>query len=171
VTEQELNEIESRANAATPGPWHLNSADGGYTVCTGPEDDTEGPHECIASIFDSADDSDFKNAVFCAHAREDVPALIDEVRRLRAEAEKNRRVFVWEMDKYEQAAFVLSESLAFYIVSVYRGFVLTLTETDTGEELWAWGMDSGTMDAAEQLIRELGFARDGDTFDRSKVEK
>ncbi|MHB8406220.1 MAG: hypothetical protein ACYDCJ_12435 [Gammaproteobacteria bacterium] len=63
----DLDAIEARANAATPGPWDTDEYDGGLrsTVTAGP--------------ITSDEDYDF-----IAHARTDVPALIAEVRRLRA---------------------------------------------------------------------------------------
>jgi hypothetical protein len=60
VTDDELDVIGARANAATPGPW------------TWPDWD-----DCSEQEADA-------NNEFIAHAREDVPALVAEVRRLRA---------------------------------------------------------------------------------------
>lgn len=220
MTNDQLAEIEVRANAATPGPWHLNSADGCYTVCTGPEDDTDGPHECIASIFDTEDGSDFKNAVFCAHSRADVPALIAEVRRLRTEAArtvldglsvqalvaenealktrnaelsialdsfqselfrtqdeaaKNRRGFVWEPFKDEgewHYRLRFNDEFEFRLTYYNEEPLLELYSADD-EFLRSWDacywFPEERFDKSEQLIRELGFARDGDTFERSKV--
>lgn len=67
LTEQQLTDIETRANAATPGPW-LQS--------------------------DFADFAEIKSpdGAFIAHAREDVPALLTEVRRLRAVLEQIRHL-------------------------------------------------------------------------------
>lgn len=68
----DLDVIEARANAATPGPWGALSprADGASPV-------TRAGGAWIAP-FTAEDDAEF-----IAHAREDVPALVDEVRRLR----------------------------------------------------------------------------------------
>ena len=57
-----LDEIEARANAATPGPWREGSSD-------------------LYSV---------RNAAFIAAARTDVPALIARVRELEAECERLR---------------------------------------------------------------------------------
>lgn len=85
MTEDELKAIEARANAARPGPWKKLAA----------ETDTwlfvDGPVGNITSReywhcekekqpTRAQDESDFD---FIAHAREDIPALIAEVRRLR----------------------------------------------------------------------------------------
>jgi len=72
MTKQELNEIEARANAATDGPWM--SVDSFIGV-----EDAEDQ-----AIGETGRD---KDAVFIAHARTDVPALIAEVRRLQGELE------------------------------------------------------------------------------------
>lgn len=90
MTDEQLSEIEARANAATPGPWaagvdhhyfghaYINTPTDCYEI-----DDTA---RMNASAYD--DERRHHNqldadAVFMAHAREDVPALVAEVRRLR----------------------------------------------------------------------------------------
>ena len=57
MTEEQLKEIEGRANAATPGPWTLSWSS---TQCS---------HE---------------DSKLIAHAREDIPNLIAEIRRLQS---------------------------------------------------------------------------------------
>lgn len=69
MTDEQLREIEERANAATPGPWY----DAGNKIGT-----TVGNHGIAEVDFD--DQSDM---AFCVHAREDIPALIAEIRRLK----------------------------------------------------------------------------------------
>lgn len=82
MTPEELYAIEVRANAATPGPW---------TSITHPT-----LHHSHNDVFVENDDSDLicemvdgkvfdrlATAEFIAHAREDIPALIAEIRRLR----------------------------------------------------------------------------------------
>lgn len=75
----DLDAIEARATAATPGPWSV-SVDG-ITV-----EDPDGRDVCDAWQSDG-------DAAFIAHARADVPALIDELRALR-EVERAARVYV-----------------------------------------------------------------------------
>ena len=83
IVDAELVQIESRAHAATPGPWKVcpdeNDENNVPLVCCGPEDEHGGPVCC-----DPLTEAD---ATFIAHARADVPALVAEVRRLRAERE------------------------------------------------------------------------------------
>jgi len=77
LSDDELNHIQARADAATPGPWdaRFDGERQGIFVA-----------QKSVALFDighlrpSAPDSDF-----IAHAREDVPRLLAEVRRLRAE--------------------------------------------------------------------------------------
>lgn len=82
MTEEEIQAIEARANAATEGPWEVRAL-AGY------------PNECWAGpAIDAPGYSDFytgyegeisrPNAEFIAHARTDVPALVAEIRRLRS---------------------------------------------------------------------------------------
>lgn len=88
MTEQELAETEARAAAATPGPWtsyvegrdHLSGDAFIRFSDSDDEDDMYVPrHRSTGCYPASTADQDF-----IAHARQDVPALIDDVRRLRA---------------------------------------------------------------------------------------
>ena len=91
-----LDEIERRANAATPGPWR------------------DQHHECF-EVWGQAPDSqtcsmqiarigraqfDAGNAAFIAAARADVPALIARVRELEAECAALRRELARLMDDH-----------------------------------------------------------------------
>jgi hypothetical protein len=67
MTDEELNAIETRANAAQPAPW---------TPLKVKSDEY--------SILDA-------DCEFIAHAREDVPALVAEVRQLQATIKYLRR--------------------------------------------------------------------------------
>lgn len=80
LTERELDAIFSRCEAASPGPWvsHVEGRDhvsGSNFIMTG-EGKNRG--EDIELSGASIEDQDF-----IAHARQDVPRLVDEVRRLR----------------------------------------------------------------------------------------
>ena len=75
--DDELREIEARAEAATPGPWTWDHED----------DRLNSPH---CPVLFSCDIGEFRNCVwltrddaaFIAQAREDVPRLVAEIRRL-----------------------------------------------------------------------------------------
>lgn len=69
-----LEEIEARANAATPGPWE---AFDNY-ISTGDEIFAD-VHSSNPMYGDASNDTQF-----IAHAREDVPSLLEEVKRLRS---------------------------------------------------------------------------------------
>lgn len=76
----DLDAIEARAKAATPGPWRVNprvEADPGETDGHGWLAGPPAAIEYEAALFN-------RDADFIAAAREDVPALIAEVRRLRS---------------------------------------------------------------------------------------
>lgn len=100
MLENELDAIRHRADAATSGPWQGQFVDDTYAmnlvaITTGeihedwPRDSAnvvaatlvQGP-ERYASIADGRWDD---NAAFIAHARDDVPRLLAEIARLRAE--------------------------------------------------------------------------------------
>lgn len=101
MTQEELEKIRKRSDAATPGPWV--SEDGGYDVCLGykprhirigwwsgdHEEDCNADNRRVCELSDGEYNS-YKNkeemqanAEFIAHAREDVPALLDEIERLK----------------------------------------------------------------------------------------
>ncbi len=91
MNEQELKEIEARAAAATPGPWepqegtkYLAMGDMGeekeyFVIRDG--DDISICCDCSTPDGEASPE----NANFIAHARQDVPALCAEMRRLNGE--------------------------------------------------------------------------------------
>jgi hypothetical protein len=109
----DLDAIEARANAATDGPWGFYDGDNYADVAADLTMTSRASYsyrEKIAQLEDEnywddpahEDDDESRapeqmaaNAAFIAHARTDVPALVDEVRRLRAEliAEQSQHLF------------------------------------------------------------------------------
>lgn len=82
MTEEELKVIEARAAAAAPGPWMRN----GKTAAGWRIDDADPSRLGIVFILTpTAIVPGDANAAFIAEARDDVPVLIAEVRRLKAE--------------------------------------------------------------------------------------
>jgi hypothetical protein len=80
LNEEDLMSIERRLKASSPGPWRHRShgfiesgIDGDLVIGV----TCQGHDECLERL-PSAD-----NAEFIAHARQDVPALLAEVRHLR----------------------------------------------------------------------------------------
>ena len=77
LSPDELSAIEARANAATAGPWRSiiegRDQDSGSSFIM-----TEGEDIYVSGATDADQD-------FIAHARQDVPRLLAEVRRLRSE--------------------------------------------------------------------------------------
>jgi hypothetical protein len=80
MTAPDLDAIRARAEAATPGPWERS----GSLVQAG----RRARRARVGQTWGLAWKQD---AEFIAHAREDVPALLDEVERLRGEAENWKR--------------------------------------------------------------------------------
>ena len=80
MSEKELAEIEARAEAATSGPWY--SEDQGKVSQKGTPYHFVG---VVAIVTDPATPSAKRDQNFIAHARQDVPALCEEVRRLNGE--------------------------------------------------------------------------------------
>lgn len=117
MTEEQLAEIEARANAATAGPWQVwngpEYTGGGRDLCIGAGEewvvnmdhrygpdyadrcahDSAGtcpsPPDCpICRFNEDVTAEQAATAAFIAAARTDVPELLAEVRRLRAERRK-----------------------------------------------------------------------------------
>jgi hypothetical protein len=106
MTDQELLEIQERADEATPGPWFVRHLDDDYAAnlmavsTTFDEPVESGPRwpgfsagDIVAGVliqnpirYVDIDDGKWDdNAAFIAHAREDIPRLVEEVRRLRSQ--------------------------------------------------------------------------------------
>ena len=82
LTENDIQEIRSRCEAATPGPWR--------SYIEG-RDHTSGSDFIMTSIVDDRGESiELTGATiadhdFIAHARQDIPKLLEEIERLKAE--------------------------------------------------------------------------------------
>ena len=77
MTSKELDAIQARADAATPGTWNAGGDNMARSI------NGNDPVKPVAWLTVW---NDRPNADFIAHAREDVPALVAEVRRLREAA-------------------------------------------------------------------------------------
>lgn len=77
MKQDELAAIRERCEAATPGPFdtYVHGDNAGYTVAKFGDNGQD-----VFWTFVKREDAEF-----VAHAREDVPALLDEIDRLRAE--------------------------------------------------------------------------------------
>ena len=92
--DERLEEIRSRCEAATPGPWEI-CLGSGNRVCTGIKADGDNGTvfiaDCLPDYALSTAEKDHRgNMNFIAHAREDIPFLLAELDRLRALAEADR---------------------------------------------------------------------------------
>ena len=74
LTEEQLAAIKARAEAATPGAWGIEHVE--RRIWAG--------NERVCFLFGQDRRQNENNGVFIAHAREDVPALLAEIERLRA---------------------------------------------------------------------------------------
>ncbi len=90
MTDLDLDSIKARCEAATPGPWRWWDASELRSLVFEDDphlDDLSAPivGEPIMGGFGEPEwDISVADAEFIAHAREDVPALVAEVKRLRA---------------------------------------------------------------------------------------
>lgn len=84
LKEDEIQEIRSRCDAATPGPW---------TAYIEGRDHTSGSDFIMTGAFgdpDCSEDMEITGATiadydFIAHARQDIPRLLEEIERLKKE--------------------------------------------------------------------------------------
>ncbi len=97
LTDPELLEIEARCQSATQGPWSCPSATtGSRFIVIGVDKDL--PYTIVAhtrwsnSPLVPEEGKAERNALFIAHAREDILRLISEVRRLRRERQAFKQV-------------------------------------------------------------------------------
>ena len=75
ITPERLMEIEAREKAATPGPWTYKvRRDGSIYISMG--NPTKGPHQQADFYFNEPE------AAFTTEARQDIPDLIAEARRV-----------------------------------------------------------------------------------------
>lgn len=94
LSESELEAIEARAHAALPGPWQASiegrdHTSGHHVILTGGTDNDAPDIYIMLSYWNSEpvripEPADWD---FIAHARQDVPRLVAEVRRLRLKIE------------------------------------------------------------------------------------
>ncbi|PCE30423.1 hypothetical protein [Burkholderia ubonensis] len=80
MIDEQLNEIEARCKAATPGPWvsyveERDHGSGSNFIMTGPEGARSEDIELSGATIADQD--------FIAHARQDISMLVAEVRRLK----------------------------------------------------------------------------------------
>lgn len=80
ISETELAEIKSRCANAQKGPWksfieNRDYESGGHFIMTGTSDDRGNDIEMIGATVADYD--------FIAHARQDIPRLIQEIRELK----------------------------------------------------------------------------------------
>lgn len=80
LTKETLDAIKARVAAATPGPWYVHYDQRRWVRAYGPS----GDHDLADESWKENRDND---ALFVAHARQDVPALLDEIERLQARVE------------------------------------------------------------------------------------
>jgi hypothetical protein len=82
ITQDELNEIQARADAATPGEWAVAKSKARRRSLMR-FNEQEG--YSILSWKGFVTTSYERDSIFIAHARADVPRLVEEVRRLQSE--------------------------------------------------------------------------------------
>jgi len=102
MTDGKLNEIRARCEAATPGPWrNIGEPLSGY-----PRIFSDAEHGGFRQPFicgiRAADEQANNDAEFMAHAREDIPALLDALEAAEARAERICRLITeWIKDDPE----------------------------------------------------------------------
>jgi hypothetical protein len=131
-----LDEIEARANAATPGPWTYHDGCGYVEVppCGAIEfkPGWERSVHFLARVHNNhveGEDGLGFDGAFIANARTDVPALVARVRELEAECERTR---IFGSRKFAELRAADVEQMRGYGLS-YEGVRKVLREHDDGE--------------------------------------
>ena len=123
----DLDEIERRANAATPGrEWERRIEESSCGECG---EYSEYVQYFCAGPYCETEDAARKDAAFIAHARTDVPALVARVRELEAECE---RMKTFAAQNFSQMIRQEAEQMRAYGLS-YEGVRKVLHEYNDGE--------------------------------------
>ena len=109
LTAADLDAIGQRANAATEGPWSQDSDDPGL-VWGEQRSSGDGYWSLFASETGHDATAQPQDAEFIAHARTDVPALLAEVRRLRA-MEQRVREYTRSIRYVDGAHYAISDRI------------------------------------------------------------
>ncbi|MEY2354758.1 hypothetical protein [Lysinibacillus capsici] len=80
MNQEQLNAVKERVAKATPGPWEIDRNSDDCDFITDIWFNQDGDH---VEVHDKSVMQSVLNAEFIAHSREDVPALVAEVERLR----------------------------------------------------------------------------------------
>ena len=112
AVETRIAEIQARCDAATPGPWEAHLS--GYSVLE-PMDDATGLQHGLARMCQPRGAEEMvDNQTFIAHARSDVPWLLERVRTLQAalawECEARDRAFALARRLEEQVHYLASRN-------------------------------------------------------------
>lgn len=167
MTEQELEKIEARANAATPGKWTA----GEVGVITTDAKISE-RYDQVASILPICDKSGHcyqdGTTAFIAHARTDVPALVAEVRRLQGLVAENSITATWKEDG---GVYRLAGDL-FSCTITKRSETKYICSVEINEVCMCHGTESSLDDALAEIERVLRehILRDFDTIIRPEVK-
>lgn len=97
LTQERLEAIRQRAENATPGPWILSPEKCGPEGQGVYEAESFG-HICeVGDPYPRGNNRPQENMEFIAHARTDIPALLDHIAELEAELEKYRKILHGEL--------------------------------------------------------------------------
>lgn len=144
MTEEELAQIRARADTATPGPWECRNAGGtiamGEVIRLHRVRDSSRDAWLIAESTLSADqkshDEQDANMEFIAQAREDVPDLLVEVERLRAENAELRKVLADLMDSADHTMILLRPDASMETIERVKGTITPMTEALRAARAW-----------------------------------
>lgn len=157
-----IAEIRSRADAATAGPWHgphdpdidLCARFGDYGWTAG-SPDGNGPEYDVDSEQGKAD------AEFIAHAREDVPFLLDQLEQARTEAADARNV-AWNLHESIGDIVESNEQLEGERDRARAAAVALEQDAASGEEArqaWAKAAQEQLAEARAELVHERSLSR------------
>jgi hypothetical protein len=167
LTTQQLDEIQARHKAATPGPWGIYEFGGGTAIDIAADlHDTGTGYRArreICRLEDEPLDNDpahkewtaeedwaqvQADAAFVAHAREDVPALLAEIRRLKAALAREERLHGDTIDDRDRASD-MADKLAYAVAPEE-----VIGEHTADNSPWANALDLITPKAEVDKLRD-----------------
>ncbi|MGI5418684.1 hypothetical protein [Actinomadura luteofluorescens] len=146
MSDEQLAEIRQRLAATTAGPWTARDL---YVIA--PDDVHIADFEWLANTDEEW--AEFKaNTVFAAAARQDVPALLAEVERLRAELEDARAELGRRVAPVEMLALKRQRDEAQAEVKQWRA---TFGETALRDSLARLARTEAERDAAREQVKRV----------------
>lgn len=158
----DLDAIKARADAATEGPWWAWDRGVGFHIAVTFKKNQWGTPSDLLPEGSRTDIGRSEDAKFIAHARADVPALLAEVERLRALADRHEQAALVAIAQRDEREDLLNK-FAYKV-----GPVEVIGEHSSANDPWVNALDMVTpaseVDRLRQAIELLGKNLQGGSY-------